>query len=153
MKLLINIDKSLDEECIEVKIKELNKETNQLISEIENFMKAKRFIISANKGVKSLLELNNIQAFIVREKNVYAQMGNLDYRVKEKFKDIENKYLGQVFFKVSKSAIININYVESFESGFGRGYIAIMKETFTRHQVAPNYFKQIKKYIEGDENE
>jgi DNA-binding LytR/AlgR family response regulator len=153
MKFIININGMIKEEHVEINIRELNSHNNMLISELEKILNTKRYIMSSEKGVKNLLELTNIESFVVRDKIVYAQVGGTSYRLKEKIGQIEEEFLDNDFFKISKSAIINLRYVDSFESAIGTGFIAVMKDGINSHYVAPNYFKKIQNQIKGEKHE
>ncbi|MGI6721300.1 MAG: LytTR family DNA-binding domain-containing protein [Anaerovoracaceae bacterium] len=103
-------------------------------------------IISAERGEKTVI-LRPQDVYMVRIENgdtiVYTRSSN--YRSRSRLYEITSR-LGSGFMKISKSAVINLSYLDSIEARFG-GMMHITMKNGSQDYVSRKYLPELKKYL------
>lgn len=143
IKITTKEDLSLKDDEIHISI-ETNKVTqiNKLIEYINLYSKK----IKAYKNNEIIeLNLNDVITFYSDKKNNYCRTGKEIYRIKYKLCEIEN--LSNDFIRISKSTIVNINYIKCFDIGT-TGSVIVKLNDGTNEFVSRRKIKDVMKYLD-----
>ncbi|CAM3096075.1 LytTR family DNA-binding domain-containing protein [Leuconostoc rapi] len=143
MDIQIVIDKSIGEDSIMFKVKEMTPEYTKLIEQLQHLP----YRLIGSKGNKkyqidyvSLLKINVI------DKKIYATTDdNQNFILSETLKELSNK-LPNEFLRISNSEIVNANKIASLELTFG-GKIKIFLKSNQVTYSSRGYLKEIKGYF------
>ena len=124
MKIIIeDIGPDEDEEII-IRCREVDESILQLV----NGLKIKKEKLAVRNGDKILqIEPGRIYYFEAVDNKVFLYMQNSVYETKLKLYELERRFAGTDFFRVSKSVILNLAKVESFYPSFNGRFEALMK--------------------------
>ena len=102
-------------------------------------------IIVSQDNEKLQINFNDIILFYSDKKNNYCRTKKGDYKIKNKLYEIENysKYL----IRISKSCIVNINHVLSFDMG-ETGKIIIKLDDNTNEIVSRRKIKDVMRFLD-----
>lgn len=124
MKIIIeDIGPDEDEEII-IRCREVDESILQLV----NGLKIKKEKLAVKNGERILqIEPGEIYYFEAVDNKVFLYMQNSVYETKLKLYELERRYAGTDFFRVSKSVILNLAKVENFYPSFNGRFEALMK--------------------------
>ena len=112
MKVIIDVDENLTEECIVIKCQSLDERNvklqNVLSAQINNTMD----LLLYKDGKEYYIPADQLLFFETENKQVFAHTKSDMYETDYKLYELED-VLSKDFMRVSKSAIININYILS----------------------------------------
>lgn len=134
MKVRIEIDDSLNEDEIVIRIKEYTEELQQLIS---NF-KSKPSIQFFKQDTEYYLDLDAILLFESDNGRVYAHTANDMFSTTQKLYELEN-ILPNSFLRISKSTIVNIQKIYSVSS-----HLITFQNSHKQVYVSRMYYKVLK---------
>lgn len=143
IKITTKEDSTLKDDEIHISI-ETNKVTqiNKLIEYINLYSKK----IKAYKNNEIIeLNLNDVITFYSDKKNNYCRTKEETYRVKYKLYEIEN--ITKDFIRISKSTIVNINYVKCFDIGTTESVIVKLDDG-TNEFVSRRKIKDVMRYLD-----
>lgn len=143
MKITFRKDSSLNTDEIEIRAKEDRPEIQSLIEELSH--QSPKKINGRYNGEIFLLDLVDIYSFKIQDRKMYAYTVDKKYAVQAKLYEIETMS-PQNFIQISKSEIINIDYIHHLELGKN----GIIKIIFTNHDFTHSsrrYLKQIKEHL------
>lgn len=124
MKIIIEDIGPDEEEEILIRCREVDESILQLV----NGVKIKKEKLAVRNGDKILqIEPGEIYYFEAVDNKVFLYMQNSVYETKLKLYEIERRFSGTDFFRVSKSVILNLAKVENFYPGFNGRFEALMK--------------------------
>lgn len=124
MKIIIEDIGPDEEEEILIRCREVDESILQLV----NGLKIKKEKLAVRNGDKILqIEPGGIYYFEAVDNKVFLYMQNSVYETKLKLYEIERRFSGTDFFRVSKSVILNLAKVENFYPGFNGRFEALMK--------------------------
>lgn len=135
----------IDEQCTETTVKIIAKQYNQELEEIKaNLLErgTDKLIGFLNKEV-CLLDCNKILRFYTEDSKVYCDTGKQKYQLRLKMYELENKLNAKKFIKISRSEIINLDYVARLDLSF-TGTIALEMKDKKIVYVARRYLKEFK---------
>ena len=143
IKITTKKDSTLKDDEIHISI-ETNKVTqiNKLIEYINLYSKK----IKAYKNNEIIeLNLNDVITFYSDKKNNYCRTREETYRVKYKLYEIEN--ITNDFIRISKSTIVNINYIKCFDIGT-TGSVIVKLDDGTNEFVSRRKIKDVMRYLD-----
>ena len=140
IKIEIEFVDSSEEEVITMKVREVDEELLKCI----NRLKLKDDIVFGTKDNEQFrVPLNEVYYFEAVENKVFMYTRSDVYEIKEKLYNIEKKYESLDFVRVSKSAIVNIEMIESISPEFsGRFELKLINNE--RVLVSRSYVKVLK---------
>ena len=94
-----------------------------------------------------LFDISDVTYFETDGSKVIAHIGNEIYEIRYKLYELESMGYSKGFVRISKSVIVNINYVLSVEAEFSGNYELLLKDTRTRLTISRKYVKDFKKYV------
>lgn len=145
----INIEKTIKKERLlnEINIKiETNKETkdiDKLIEYIENYNKMKIVLDSNNELIT--INTNEILYFFSDKKYNYCKTTKKEYKIKSKLYELEKMNID--FLRISKSCVVNIKQVKSFDLSES-GKIVVKFYNGSQQIVSRRKIKEVMNYLE-----
>lgn len=145
----INIKKTIKKERLlnEINIKiETNKETkdiDKLIEYIENYNKMKIVLDSNNELIT--INTNEILYFFSDKKYNYCKTTKKEYKIKSKLYELEKINID--FLRISKSCVVNIKQVKSFDLSES-GKIVVKFYNGSQQIVSRRKIKEVMNYLE-----
>lgn len=147
MKIKIDIDENIKEEEIVIKCSDIN----------DNIKKIKNYITSLNnkslkltfykKETEYFLPLSDILFFETTDTCICAHTNDDIFETKYKLYELEN-ILPNNFLRISKSTIININYVYSIEKNITSSSVVKFNKSYKQVYVSRMYFKTLRERME-----
>lgn len=138
-----------------MKINANKNEINILIEEseeinIEDFITYiqkynERKIIVSQDNQKLQIDFEDIIVFYSDKKYNYCRTKNGEYKIKNRLYEIEN--CSEDLIRISKSCIININHVTSFDMG-EKGRIAVKLDDGTKEIVSRRKIKEVMNFLD-----
>lgn len=115
---------------------------DKIIEHIKNYNDHKALVRKNNEYVQ--IDFQDIIVFYSDKKDIYCRTRNGEYRIKQPLSKLENQE--DDFVRISKSCIININHLDSFDMG-ETGVIVVKLDDGTEEIVSRRKVKEILKYI------
>ena len=116
------------------------------IHNIVSFLEAKKGVITAVSEDRTIV-LREEEIYLIRIENketvIYCK--KRQYISKKRLCELE-KNLKHGFMKISKTTLINLNYLDSIEASFGGMMLLIMKNG-CKDYVSRKYLPDLKKYL------
>ncbi len=111
-----------------------------------------RVILKTNDKI-IVREIKNIDYFIAEGNNVFAVIDNQKLKCQMRLYEVE-KYSSFGFIRVSKSIVININFIDYLEAEFSGNYVIYTLQS-NKIILARSYVNKFMKYVEkgGHEND
>ena len=111
--MIINIIKNnnIKETKITIECNEDDSIINKIVSSINNISDTQKIICELN-GETYCLEQNDILYFETVDRKTFGYTSNTIYEVPFKLYEIEDKYSNILFFRISKSIIVNLNRIK-----------------------------------------
>ena len=150
MRVRIEIDSNIEEDEVIIKCKELTKS----IQKIEETIQQENQIINFTfykDNIEYYIPLNTILFFEASENEINAHTSNEIYKVKYKLYELE-EILPINFIRVSKSTILNVDYIFSIEKNLTASSIVQFNKTHKQVYVSRNYYKKLKERINERRN-
>ncbi len=147
VKVITNIDKSINNDEIEITIKASSNciELNNIINSIEEVSKANSVILGKKGNKVYILPIEDIVLFYSSNNNVCCKTLSDEYVVNKKIYEIEQNYSNK-FIRISKSYIVNVSFIESFDLGYIGNIIVKLKNGETQN-VAKRRIAEVMKFI------
>ena len=143
----INIKKKKNEELNNDEINvlvEYSTDTNieKIIEHIKNYNDQKVLVRQNNEYVQ--IDFQDIIVFHSNKKDIYCRTKSGEYKIKNSLTKLENQV--NDFVRISKSCIINIKHLDSFDIG-ETGAIVVKLDDGTKETISRRKVKEILKYI------
>ncbi|WP_067142801.1 LytTR family DNA-binding domain-containing protein [Oceanivirga salmonicida] len=145
MKINLVINEKIDETTLTIETNQITDEISELLKLIENY-KGFDKIIAIKDDKKYILEVSKIVRFFSQDKKVYATYSDEEYIIKNYLYELEEKLDNNKFIRISNSEIMNLDYIESFDTSFG-GSIRIKTKTGIFSYVSRGYLKRFKEIL------
>jgi len=144
VKVKVEIDPTLTEPIVVIKIPELTPE----ISEIIQFIQREKmpFIIGKKDDMQHILQPKDIHYFIAEGDVVKAVTSSGNTQVKEKLYELEKNLPAHQFIRISKSVIANIYEMSKFEASFN-GTLCVHFKSGNKEYVTRTYVHAIKELL------
>lgn len=137
MKLIIDISEKYTEAEATIRCSRIDGEVQKIIDLIQNIDK---FLIVQKDGATEKIRFNNICYFESVDELTFVYTEKTVYRCKEKLYELEELLEDSSFVRVSKSCILNIDYLESVKAVFNGKLEALLsngeKVIINRHYVS-----------------
>lgn len=151
MKVRIDIDKSLTEDEVIIKCREVNEVVNQIQKKLVDITEGAPFIIFYQGNKEYYLNPNQILFFETENNNTHAHTGNDSYLAKYRLYELE-EILPKSFVRISKSTIVNIKHVLSISSSFGTSHLIEFNKSHKQVYISRRYLKILKDRLEERRN-
>ena len=145
MRVDINISESVDETYAVIHAREITQEVSELAKEIAKFGQGKGMILGNLEERMVVLKPEEIILIRVENEKVFVVAGKETYRVGKRMYELMEE-LGTDFMQVSKSAAINLKYLESVEPSFN-GVMLLHLRGGEKEYISRKYVPQLKKYL------
>ena len=140
MKVVIEVDEGLSEECIIIKCQQLDEKILKLQSLLAEHTNSDRNI-RLQKGEKSYyISLEKILFFETENKQIWAHTANEMYETEYKLYELEELLPGS-FMRVSKSTIVNLNHIYSITKNITASSVVEFNGCHKQIYVSRNYYK------------
>lgn len=143
MKIRIEIDEKIEEDEVIIRCSKLSKEVRDIQMIIDNILLQKSQIIFYKNNVEYYISISEILFFETEEINISAHTIDNVYQVKYKLYELE-EILPKNFIRVSKSTIVNIDYIYSIERNLTASSIVEFKDTHKKVYASRHYYKNLK---------
>lgn len=143
MKIKIDVDENLKEDEIILKCKKFDSRFIEIQRVLENIIKNENNIVFYKGEVEYYFSLENIIFFETEKNIINAHTKDEIYTVKYKLYELEN-ILPFQFVRVSKSTILNINYIYSISHNLTSASLVQFKNTYKQVYVSRHYYKILK---------
>ncbi len=144
MKIEINVNKDEENERIVIYAKELTKDLQQLIRQIEKMIVQTKLYGKKDDELYPL-DLDNIIRFYSEDRHIYAEDEKNKYKVDKRFYELEEMLPGH-FMRISQSEIINIHCIKKLKQEFN-GFIKISFTNGVSTYSSRRYVKKIKEAL------
>ncbi len=145
MRVDMNISGEIKEPYAVIHAGELTPEIAELAREISRFQNGKSVIIGKLEDSMVIIEPEQIVLIRVENEKVYIVAGNTTYRVGKRMYELL-EILGKDFMQVSKSAAINLKYLESVEPSFN-GIMLLHMKGGEKEYISRKYVPELRKYL------
>jgi len=125
---------------------ELTEEVNVIVNSIMGISNSIKQIIGTKDNKIYLLTIDEIICFYSEEKNNYCKTKNGIFKIKEKLYELEEKLSKGDYVRISNSSIINLKYVDSFDTSI-IGTIEVMFKDGSKEYVSRRRVKDVMKKI------
>lgn len=124
MKIIIEDIGPDEEEAVIIRCREVDEAVMQLV----NGLKLKKEKLTVRQGEKILqIEPGDIYYFEAVDNKVFLYLEKNVYETRLKLYELERRFAGTDFFRVSKSVILNLAKVKNFTPEFSGRFEALMK--------------------------
>lgn len=119
---------------------------NLLINNFENPYR-ERFLVKIGSNLKTI-NVENIGCFYSKNKGTYLLTENREYPIEQSLIDLESQLNPKVFFRISRNAIINLNYIDSITTHSGSRFQLFIKGVEEELIVARERVNDFKLWLE-----
>ncbi|MDE5932036.1 MAG: LytTR family transcriptional regulator DNA-binding domain-containing protein [Lachnospiraceae bacterium] len=124
MKIIIEDIGPEEEEAVIIRCREVDESILQLV----NGLKLKKEKLTVRQGEKILqIEPSDVYYFEAVDNRVFLYSEKNVYETRMKLYELERRFAGTDFFRVSKSVILNLARVKNFSPGFNGRFEALMQ--------------------------
>lgn len=148
MKILIQVDEELTEECIIIKCQRLDENVIKLQSLLAEHTNSDRNILLHKDEKSYYMPLKKILFFETENKQIWAHTVNEMYETDYKLYELEELLPGS-FMRVSKSTIVNLNHIYSITKNITASSVVEFHGTHKQIYVSRNYYKALVERLDG----
>lgn len=141
-----NISKEFKNIEIIIKAPEMTEEVKSITDSIMGMSNSAKQIIGTKDNRIYLLTMDEIMSFYSEERNNYCKTQNGIFKIKEKLYELEEKLTKGNYVRISNSCIINLKYVDSFDTSI-IGTIEVIFKDGTKEYVSRRRVKDVMKRI------
>ncbi len=141
----MNMSESIKEPYVVINSDELTPEIAELAREIAAFGNGRNVIIGNLDERMVIIEPEKIVLIRVESEKVYVVTEDETYRVGKRMYELL-EVLGKEFMQVSKSAAINLSYLESVEPSFN-GIMLLHMKNGEKEYISRKYVPGLRKYL------
>ena len=145
MRVEVNISETITEPYAVIHTNEMTQEISELAKEITQFGHSQGMIIGYQEDRMVVLKAEEITLIRVENEKVFVVAGKETYRVQKRMYELMEQ-LGKDFMQVSKSAGINLQFLESVEPSFN-GVMLLRLKNGEKEYISRKYVPQLKKYL------
>lgn len=143
MKIRIEVDKEIQEDEVIIRCKQLNDDVSNIQKALTDILSKKAQIIFYKNNSEYYIPLSEILFFETEESSISAHTIDNIYQVKYKLYELED-ILPNNFMRVSKSTILNIDYIYSITKNLTSSSIVEFQNTHKKVYVSRHYYKLLK---------
>ena len=143
MKVNIVIEPDLEEDYVEIHVREKTKEINQLLE----FIRGKEQVITGMDDQERIVVIDEADIVSLHSDNKWCRIytDTENYRCRKRLYEIENM-LGRDYMRISKSIIVNLRKIESVEAVFN-GMLLLRMKNGSKEYVSRTYLSKMKDYL------
>lgn len=141
-----NISKEYKNIEVIINAPEITEEVSSIANTIMGIANSIKQIIATKDNKIYLFTIDEIIYFYSEEKNNYCKTKNGTYRIKEKLYELEEKLSKGDYVRISNSCIINLKYVDSFDTSI-IGTIEVIFKDGSKEYVSRRRIKDVMKKI------
>ena len=145
MRVDMNISKDIKEPYAVIHTAELTPEIAELAREISQFQRGKGVIIGNLDDRMVVIDPEKIVLIRVECEKVYIVTAEAIYRIGKRMYELL-EILGKDFMQVSKSAAINLKYLESVEPSFN-GVMLLHMKNGEKEYISRKFVPHLKRYL------
>ena len=145
MRVELNISESIKEPYAVIHAGELTPEISELAQEISQFQHSQGMLIGNREDRMVILKPEEIVLLRVENEKLYVVAGKETYRVGKRMYELL-ELLGKNFMQVSKSAAINLKFLESVEPSFN-GVMLLHLKNGEKEYISRKYVPKLRKYL------
>lgn len=142
MRVVIEVDEELAEECIVIKCQKLDERIVKLQSLLSEHTDSDRDILLHKEGKEYYMPLEKLLFFETENKQIWAHTSDEMYEIDFKLYELEELLPGS-FMRVSKSTIVNMNHIYSITKNITAASVVEFKGSCKRVYVSRNYYKAL----------
>ncbi|WP_455543539.1 LytTR family DNA-binding domain-containing protein [Intestinibacter sp.] len=143
MKIRIEVDANIKEDEVIIKCKQLNDDVTDIQKALTDILSKKIQIIFYKDNSEYYIPVSKILFFETDESSINAHTVDSIYQVKYKLYELED-ILPNNFMRVSKSTILNIDYIYSITKNLTSSSIVKFQNTHKKVYVSRHYYKLLK---------
>lgn len=143
MKIRIEVDKEIQEDEVIIRCKQLNDDVSNIQKALTDILSKKAQIIFYKNNSEYYIPLSEILFFETEESSISAHTIDNIYQAKYKLYELED-ILPNNFMRVSKSTILNIDYIYSITKNLTSSSIVEFQNTHKKVYVSRHYYKLLK---------
>ena len=143
MKIRIEVDKEIQEDEVIIRFKQLNDDVSNIQKALTDILSKKTQIIFYKNNSEYYIPLSEILFFETEESSISAHTIDNIYQVKYKLYELED-ILPNNFMRVSKSTILNIDYIYSITKNLTSSSVVEFQNTHKKVYVSRHYYKLLK---------
>ena len=148
MKVVIELDEELNEECIVIKCRRLDDNIVSIQKLLTDECNGERDIL-LYKGDKSYyVPLSKILFFETENKHIWAHTASDMFETEYKLYELEELLPGY-FMRISKSTIVNLNHIYSITKNITSSSVIEFNECHKQVYVSRNYYKALIERLEN----
>ena len=142
MRVTIEIDENLSEECVVIKCQELNEHVMKLQKTLMEQSKSDMTILLYKDDKEYYMPLDKVLFFETENKLIRAHTKNEIYETSYKLYELEELLPGY-FMRISKSGIVNLNHIYSITKNITASSIVEFTDSHKKVYVSRNYYKAL----------
>ena len=143
MKIRIEIDEKIKEDEVIIKCSQLTDEINKIQNVLKEIISQKTSMIFYKDNIEYFISLEEILFFETEGSCIFSHTIDNIYQVKYKLYELE-EILPNNFMRVSKSTILNVDYIYSITKNLTASSIVEFQHTHKTVYVSRNYYKPLK---------
>lgn len=143
MKIRIEVDDGIKEDEVIIKCSQLNDDVLDIQKLLNDILLQRKELTFYKDNTEYYISLSEILFFETEQTTVSAHTVNNVYQVKYKLYELE-EILPKDFMRISKSTILNINYVYSITRNLTSSSIVEFQKTHKKVYVSRHYYKLLK---------
>ena len=143
MKILIEVDETIENDEVIIKCREVNNEVLNLKVVLTDILSQKTKINFYKNNIEYYISLDNILFFETEEDTINAHTVDNIFEVKYKLYELEG-FLPKDFIRISKSTIVNINHIYSITRNLTSSSLVEFQNTHKKVYVSRHYYKLLK---------
>lgn len=143
MKIEIDVDEKYKDVALQIKAPKLTQDIEKIIS----LMRMINMQIAVKKGEETvILDMDRILYIESVDRNTFVYTDNESYEIDLRLYEVEQQFVEQEFFRISKSCIINLKKIKSLKADINRK-IRITLINGEQIIVSRNYADELRKRL------
>ena len=147
MKIRIEIDTTLSEDEILIRCQTMDEKIVKIQQTLQDLVTSRQNFVFYKGATEYYLPLENILFFETTPEGICAHTHEDIYETKCKLYELEECLPGY-FMRVSKSTILNVNYVYSITRNLTASSLVEFRDSHKHVYVSRNYYKALKSRLE-----
>lgn len=107
-----------------------------------------RFVTKVGNTLKTLM-VKEISGFLSKDKATWILSGHRTYLIESSLNELERELSPKVFFRINRSAILNLKFIEKINVHSGSRYVISMKDYTDQFVVSRERVPDFKKWLES----
>ena len=142
MRVVIEVNEELTEECIVIKCQKLDERIVKLQSLLSEHIDSDRDLLLHKEGKEYYMPLEKLLFFETENRQIWAHTSDEMYETDYKLYELEEMLPGS-FMRVSKSTIINLNHIYSITKNITAASVVEFNGSRKKVYVSRNYYKAL----------